>query len=122
MPAVLSRVMPSARLWCLTTEGCAHPRWRSITAGVPTSWFGARRPYPSVRPGVLSRPHKIFCKLGKQYGGHLAAHALLIEDPELVIARSMSLSSTSSTRLPTRHRVMRRHAQGAVDNLQPQQL
>jgi phosphotransferase system enzyme I (PtsI) len=58
----------------------------------------------------------IAVKLGKQYGAIFAAHALLIEDPELVRELESLISDKQHSAAYAVSRVMRRHAK-ALENL-----
>src|SRR4051794_21973034 len=58
----------------------------------------------------------ISAKLGKQYGAIFAAHALLIEDPELIREIEATILEKNHSAAYAVSRVMRRHAK-ALENL-----
>ncbi len=98
------------------TEGFRIPR-RSITpAEVGAEITRLRAALAGAALDARETQKDIAAKLGKQYGAIFAAHALLIEDPELVREVEQLIRAQQHSAAYAVSRVMRRHAK-ALENL-----
>lgn len=98
------------------TEGLRIPRRSVARAEVPDELVRLRAALASGALEARETQKDISAKLGKQYGAIFAAHALLIEDPELVREVEELISTKLHSAAYAVSRVMRRHAK-ALENL-----
>src|SRR3954453_8427781 len=100
------------------TEGFRIPRRSVARAEVADEITRLRAALASAALEARAMQKDIAAKLGKQYGAIFAAHALLIEDPELVREVEGLIRERLHSAEYAVSRVMRRHAK-ALESLNP---
>src|SRR5207302_9851658 len=98
------------------TEGLRIPRRSVSRSEVEDEITRLRAALASAALESRETQKDIAVKLGKQYGAIFAAHAMLIEDPELVRELEQLVTEKQLSAAYAVSRVMRRHAK-ALENL-----
>src|SRR5687767_2622166 len=101
------------------TEGIRIPRRVVDKAGINGEIDRLRRALKEAVADAHVNQEAISEKVGKQYGAIFAAHALLMEDPELVREIEQSIAQKNYSAEYAVSRAMRRHAKALQALNQP---